>query len=271
MSHMITNEQKLNDIIFADRNKEYGAYVLRSEYGHTVFKSLSMMILGVGTIASVALYINKKNQPPEDLAGQVVIADSIYVVKFNTEEKKPEEQQTEENVEKPKSKEKPDIATVTSTLIDSTFNATQTSTIAVAVNTGTSTSEDNPIPTSGGGKGPVGPNAGPDTSLVAEPYGVDTAPEFEGGYAALSRFVARNLKYPESAYDMGKEGIVYVKFVVDENGKVGRLTLQNNAGYGMDEEALRVVGMIPKFKSPAKVKGVAVKSYYQLPIRFRFR
>ena len=57
-------------------------------------------------------------------------------------------------------------------------------------------------------------------------------------------------------------------FVVDETGRVGTLSLLNNLGYGLDDEALRVVGMIPKFKSPAKANGEAVSVYFQLPIKF---
>lgn len=269
---MITNEQKLNDIIFADRNKEYGAYVLRSEYGHTVLKSLSMMILGVGTIASVALYMNQQNQPEENLAGQVFIPDSVYVVRFTQEEKKMEQQTAEASKEKSATTEKAEESkTERAVIVDSTLVTAPTSTnISAAVvasvalpGNGTSST----ITTGNIAGGLVGK---PDTSVV-QPYTVDSAPEFEGGYSALTRFVARNLKYPEPAYELGEEGIVYVKFVVDERGKVGRLSLLNTAGYGMDEEALRVIALIPNFKSPAKVKGIAVKSYYQLPIRFRFK
>jgi protein TonB len=64
---------------------------------------------------------------------------------------------------------------------------------------------------------------------------------------------------------------VYVKFVVSERGKVEKVMLQNNLGYGLDDEAKRVVSIIPDFKSPAKVKGHPVKVYYQLPIRFKLR
>ena len=86
---------------------------------------------------------------------------------------------------------------------------------------------------------------------------------------ALYKFVASRLKYPNRALEEGKEGIVYVKFVVDEKCKVCDITLLNNTGYGLDEEALRVVNMLPNFKKPARIKGEAVKVYFQLPIKFR--
>lgn len=269
---MITNEQKLNDIIFADRNKAYGAYVLRSEYGHTVFKSLSMMILGVGTIASVALFMNNKNQPEESLAGQIIIQDTIYNIPVTLDE--PAEPQAAERHEDPATTtENTDASGAESTtIVDSVRTSVETSTTSVAaVESSVSIPGVGTNSSAAGAGTSTGLHGKPDTNNVAAPYEVDSAPEFEGGYAALTRFVARNLKYPEPAYELGEEGIVYVKFVVDERGKVGRLSLLNTAGYGMDEEALRVIALIPNFKSPAKAKGVAVKSYYQLPIRFRFR
>ena len=112
--------------------------------------------------------------------------------------------------------------------------------------------------TSGGGGNNDGPN-----------IFVDESPEFEGGHAALLAFIKKHLVYPGPAADVGKQGTLYVKFVVDESGKVSNILLQNNLGYGLDDEAMRVVKMIPKFKSPGKVQGKPVKTYYQIPIKFK--
>jgi periplasmic protein TonB len=193
----------------------------------------------------------------------------VYVVQFNKEdEKEPEEQEIEEPIEKeePSSTESESV-----TVVDSTFETTKTTTTEIVGPTSTTTLTTDIVSTpkekSTGGKGDLN---GVDTSIVHEAYVVDKGPEFEGGLSELYRFVSRHLKYPNKAYIEGKGGTVYVKFVVDEKGNVGRLTLQNVIGYDMDEEALRVVSMIPKFKSPATVKGQPVKTYYQLPIRFRY-
>jgi len=50
MSYLINNQQKLNDIIFANRNKNYGAYAIRSSYGNTMLKSLSCVVGGLGAL-----------------------------------------------------------------------------------------------------------------------------------------------------------------------------------------------------------------------------
>lgn len=274
MSHLINNQQKMNDVIFADRNKAYGAYALRSSYGNTVLKSLSFMILGVSSVLSVAFYLSNKNNKEPDMAGQVFVHDSIYVIPFKAKEeeepKQPEQKQEESTP--PESKTTSSSASVTvvdNTTVEKTdsiqnssvTNNTVTNTDVISIPTGKGTGSS--VVTNSSSGSPLG---GIKTTIE-----VDSEPVFEGGLSALYRFVGSHLRYPEPALDAGKEGTVYVKFVVDETGKVGNLSLLNNSGYGMDDEALRVVALIPKFKSPAKIKGEAVKVYYQLPIRFRYK
>jgi len=273
MSYFINNEQKLNDIIFADRNKEYGAYAIRSEYGNTVFRSLSYMLIGVGSIASTVFYLNYRNNPTPNENNTFIIHDSIYVIPVTL--KKEDPPKPEERTDSPPATgdtKHPEISSLT--IVDSTFLAAETTTTEVALITSTL----NTTGVIGGGattlstSGIGGGGGGPDTvTKVSEPFEVDSPPEFEGGLSALYKFVGYHLKYPNWASSEGKEGIVYVKFVVDEKCKVGQLSLLNSVGYGMDEEALRVVSLIPKFKSPAKVKGHPVKVYYQMPIRFRYK
>ena len=272
MSYLINNQQKLNDIIFADRNKAYGAYALRSNYGNTLLKSISFMVLGVGLMMSAAVFMSNKNKPDENLGGQVFITDSVYVIKFNQEEKEEPAEPEEKKLTKKEKLEKTE--NIDYTKIDSTYEATTTPTLNLASSAGTLTSSDDGVTEPDNGTIKIrkgGGSGGPDTALaINESFEVDTEPQFEGGLKALYKFISHHLKYPNWASSEGKEGTVFVKFVVDENGKVGRLSLLNTVGYGMDDEAVRVVSLIPKFKSPAKVKGQPVKAYYQLPIRFTF-
>jgi|GEM_PF-728260 len=274
MSYLINNQQKLNDIIFANRNREYGAYVIRSSYGNTVFKSLSFMLTGVVTVMSLAYFLTHKNNNDPGQNGVLVVHDSIYVIPVIFPEKKVEPSTaTEKNNPPPPAVENTDPAASTSTVIDeaaveSTVTTTTEppveSTTATVVGNGTTSVISSSL-TNGGGGGDT------DSSLVVDDWKVDSPPVFEGGPAALRKFVAEHLKYPTWASSEGQEGTVYVKFVVDEHCKVGNLSLLNSIGYGMDDEAIRVVSLIPKFKSPAMVKGIPVKAYYQIPIRFRFK
>jgi protein TonB len=271
MGHLINNQQKMNDIIFAGRNKAYGAYAIRSTYGYTVLRSLLVMLLCVGSFMFAAYYFANKHDVSnkEDV---VFIHDSIYVIAFNT--KKEEEPKTAEKNNRQQKTPESLKSAASSTFIQNSAdvendsipknNITEvtTSTLNSNNSTGTNTGSISESATSGATQSVID---------VKGNYEVDSSPEFEGGLPALYKFVSSHLRYPEPASDAGKQGTIYVKFVVDENGKIGNLIVLNNLGYGMDEEALRVVGMIPKFKSPAKIKGVPVKVYYQLPIGFRLR
>jgi protein TonB len=275
MSYHIHNEQKLNDIIFANRNQAYGAYALRSSYGETVLKSLSMMIIGVGTLFGTAFYLSHKNDESK-LFPFDQVKDSVYVIPvyFPPEEIiKPEENRI---MEPPAPASKPLSAAISTNIKDSVRSENSDTSLTLISSTHTLAELTNTL----NGISTLNNSVTVTNTLVTDtrPVGqvkgaleVDTQPEFEGGLPALYRFIGQHLKYPEIASREGQEGKVYVRFVVDENGKVGDLTLLNMLGYGMDEEALRVVGLIPKFKTPAKVKGVPVKVYYQLPIRFKYR
>lgn len=270
MSYLLNNEQKLTEIIFAHRNKAYGAYVLRSDYGFTIAKSLALVMSGAALLAIAAYLFTRNPQTNKSLAGQVEISDTVIVIPFGKKEEDKVLPKTKTNPppstppETKKPAEHGAALVVDSTAVDNS-TAVINNTVVSLVSTSTSIPGDNRDPnvhvtddkSTGGGDG------------VAPPFELEKEAEFEGGLQALYKFIRDNLRYPPQAYDAGVDGSVYVKFVVDETGKVSRLTLLNTRGYGLDEEALRVVGMIPKFKSPAMMKGHAVKSYFQVPIRFR--
>ena len=97
---------------------------------------------------------------------------------------------------------------------------------------------------------------------------VDFIPSFPGGYKGLQKYFDDNLEYPTDAQDNGVEGTVRIGFTVDENGKLMNPTIEgNNEGYGLDEEALRVVRKMPIWV-PGKINGKAVKTKFTLPVRF---
>lgn len=96
---------------------------------------------------------------------------------------------------------------------------------------------------------------------------VDEMPEFPGGDVAKFKFLATHIKYPVEAKEKKIQGTVYVSFVIDEEGTVTEVKVVKGIGYGCDEEAIRVVKLMPKWK-PAKQKGKPVKIQQSLPIKF---
>ena len=109
-------------------------------------------------------------------------------------------------------------------------------------------------------------DAKPDASGVYT--NVDHIPAFPGGNAGLQKFFDDNVQYPTDADNSGVEGTVMVDFTVDENGKIVSPQIQGDrAGYGLDEEALRVISKMPTWV-PGKVGGKSVRARYTLPVKF---
>ena len=97
---------------------------------------------------------------------------------------------------------------------------------------------------------------------------VEQMPAFPGGEEKLIEFVSKNVEYPQEAKEEGVQGRVFVGFVVEKDGSVGDVKLLRGIGHGCDEEAVRVVKMLPKWK-PGMHNGVFVRVSYQIPINFK--
>ncbi len=98
----------------------------------------------------------------------------------------------------------------------------------------------------------------------------DEAPEFPGREIALMDFIKNTLQYPDMAKRTGLEGTVYVEFIVERDGSLTQIRVLRRIGSGCDEEAIRIVKSMPKWK-PAKRGGEAVRVYHRLPIKFQLQ
>ena len=99
---------------------------------------------------------------------------------------------------------------------------------------------------------------------------VEENPEFPGGPAKLLEYVQKNLKYPMMARESDIQGRVFVGFVVEKDGSISNVRVLRGIGGGCDEEAVRVVQTLPKFK-PGKQRGNPVRVQYTLPIVFKLQ
>ena len=99
---------------------------------------------------------------------------------------------------------------------------------------------------------------------------VEENPEFPGGPAKLLEYVQKNLKYPMMARESDIQGRVFVGFVVEKDGSISNVRVLRGIGGGRDEEAVRVVQSLPKFK-PGKQRGNPVRVQYTLPIVFKLQ
>ncbi|MDA3905280.1 MAG: energy transducer TonB [Bacteroidales bacterium] len=96
---------------------------------------------------------------------------------------------------------------------------------------------------------------------------VENMPEFPGGEAAMYKFIGNNIDYPRMAKESGISGRVFVTFVVERDGSVTDVQILRGIGGGCDEEAVRVIKMMPKW-TPGKQRGKPVRVQYRMPIKF---
>ena len=97
--------------------------------------------------------------------------------------------------------------------------------------------------------------------------GVEQMPQYKGGTKALYQFLGENIRYPEEATRANIKGRVTLQFIVEENGELSDVHVMKGIGYGCDEEAVRVVKMLPGF-SPGLQNGKPVRVWYTLPVVF---
>ena len=97
---------------------------------------------------------------------------------------------------------------------------------------------------------------------------VEQMPEYPGGVEAMMKYIAENVKYPEEAKNKNIAGRVFVSFVVEKDGSVSNVKVLRSIGGGCDEEAVRVIKSMPKWK-PGMQKGKPVRVSFQIPIYFK--
>lgn len=93
-------------------------------------------------------------------------------------------------------------------------------------------------------------------------------PEFPGGIEGLAKYLQKNIQYPKEAMQAGIEGKVIVSFVIDKQGLVQNAKIIKSMREDFDEEALRVVRAMPKWR-PGTQKGKRVAVSFNLPIAFK--
>ena len=96
---------------------------------------------------------------------------------------------------------------------------------------------------------------------------VEEMPEPIGGVENMYAFLHANLKYPEVARNNNISGQVFIEFVVEKDGSIGNVKVLAGVYPELDQEAVRVVKMLPKWK-PGKQMGKPVRCFYNIPIRF---
>ncbi len=267
--HLLAMEKSLNDIVFEGRNKLYGAYALRKGYSQTMQRSV---LLGVTLFLLMIMLPNLyATLVPEKKADEIA-----YVVEFKNVTIKPDVTPLKKEIPA----ERPLKNTVKSTTfvvvpdekVDIEYTPPTVDQLEVA-NPGQETiaGEDGLdiiAPTVVESGSAVGKVVEIEPEATKEFLFVEQNPEFLGGNAAMASFLQKNLKYPSPAVRANIQGRVFVQFTVGSDGKIENVKSIKGIGFGCDEEAERVVKLMPDW-NPGKQAGRAVRVRYTLPIAFQ--
>ena len=99
---------------------------------------------------------------------------------------------------------------------------------------------------------------------------VEQMPQFPGGEAALMKFLSSHINYPPMAAENNVQGKVILQFVVEMDGHVGEVKIARAVDKDLDKEAVRVVKSLPKF-TPGRQNGQPVRVWYTLPVQFKLQ
>ncbi len=260
-------KETLDDLIFEDRNKSYGAYYLRSTYDATIKKAFAFSIACFILIISLVSHFAFK---PGETILTIVEMDSARIYeckKIILEPAASQSQNTHKSVKQENSLYTPVAKTE---IIKKEDTKPETKPVA----------EPQPDPgnsgklpnTNDGEKGGstktvtiVVENKEIDPGLVRD-Y-AEVMPEYIGGAAALRKFIITNFRIPNWVEDNIR---VKVFFIIDENGKVTDITVSQGTNSALSEEAVRVLNRMPDWK-PGKMGGRAVKVRYFLPINIKMQ
>ena len=102
----------------------------------------------------------------------------------------------------------------------------------------------------------------------SDPNQVDVLPEYPGGINNARKYIGEHAEYPALAIENDIEGSLIVSFVVEKDGSVTDIKIDNGLGYSLDEEVIRVMRKMPKW-SPAKLNGKNVRYKMRMPVSFR--
>lgn len=248
MNLNFNNSEKLNDLIFEDRNKNYGAYAIRKSQSD----SLTLAMIGsFGFFALIAFgaywFSNTENKISLNGEGNIppIIIKDIFV-DVTPPEVKPKE------IEKPKEIVPLKTESGQLTASDDKKNTLDKTTDQMNLSKNPTDGKDSAVYE----KEPVViAEKKPEVSEKVELFAQDM-PEMKN----MKQFIADHLVYPQIAKENGAEGTVYVSFVVEKDGAITNVKLLKGIGYGCEQEAARVVKLMPKWipgmndKKPVRVQ-----------------
>ena len=275
-------DPKWVDMVFAGKNKEYGAYQLRKGTSGRNIKALLILVIAAALVGGfLAWKVIEQKQAEE----QQAYMEAMELAKLQQQAKK--EEKKKEPV-KPKIEPKKEIPVARETqkftapvikkdeLVKEENQVKQMDKLDEKVAVGTEDKEGVKDRTVEAVRSEIAvaappPPPAPKPEVATKVFDVvEEMPSFPGGNGALMSYLNSNVKYPVVAQENGVQGRVIVSFVVERDGSISDVRVARSVDPSLDREAQRVVKSMPRWK-PGKQNGSAVRVKYTVPVVFRLQ
>ena len=275
-------DPKWVDMVFAGKNKEYGAYQLRKGTSGRNIKALLILVIAAALVGGfLAWKVIEQKQAEE----QQAYMEAMELAKLQQQAKK--EEKKKEPV-KPKIEPKKEIPVARETqkftapvikkdeLVKEENQVKQMDKLDEKVAVGTENKEGVKDRTVEAVRSEIAvaappPPPAPKPEVATKVFDVvEEMPSFPGGNGALMSYLNGNTKYPVVAQENGVQGRVIVSFVVERDGSISDVKVARSVDPSLDREAQRVVKSMPRW-SPGKQNGSTVRVKYTVPVVFRLQ
>ena len=272
------------EMVFEGKNKEYGAYVLRSGTSSRNLKALLILFIAAALIGGYLVY---KIQADKAAAERTAYMEQLELSKLREQAKN--EKREEKKVEKPKIEPIKELPQVRETqkftapvikkdeLVKEENEVKQMADLDANTAVGTKDQEGTKDRTIEAAReavveaAPVEVKEEVKQEVIQKIHEVvEQQPQFPGGQAALFSWLSQNIHYPPVAEENGIYGRVVVSFVVETDGSISNVQVVRGVDPSLDKEALRVTKAMPKWQ-PGKQNGQAVRVKYNLPVTFKLQ
>ncbi|MBR6973122.1 MAG: energy transducer TonB [Bacteroidaceae bacterium] len=286
MSKIDLYDPKWIDLVFQDKNKEYGAYQLRK--GTSKRNLLALAILMAAAII-VGGYLIYKIEADKRAAERQAYMEQLELSKLQEQAEK-EKKKEEKKIEKPKFEPKKEIPQVRETqkftapvikkdeLVKEDNQMKQMDQLDANTAVGVKDQEGTKDRTIEAARTDVvekvqieEPKQEVKQEVTQKIFDVvEQQPSFPGGQSALLSWLSSNIHYPPVAEENGIQGRVVVSFVVEPDGSISNVQVVRGVDPSLDKEAVRVTKAMPKWV-PGKQNGQAVRVKYNLPVTFKLQ
>ena len=282
MAKIDLTSNEWTDLVFANKNKEYGAYQLRRGTGSRNFWAIIIMGIAAAVLFGGFALIKTIQDSSSKVSGEATMS----TIDQGTEEEEVEVEKEEEIVYEQPKEEVEQVASsekFTEPVIKKDDQVREDNTLRQQEDLSQSETAIGALDVKGNNEDAevlqIKEEVKKEEPKVEEKPKeeenkifefVEQQASFPGGPAAMNQWLAQNIRYPAAAQENNIQGRVTVQFVVELNGSISNVVVVRGVDPNLDKEAVRVVKSMPKW-TPGMQNGRAVRSKFTLPVNFKLQ